>query len=268
MSSMTIDQTILLMTIIFGLGLFVAFWVGWVQIQAARKLPYYLLRKERTLIGWRWFVLAAMFGLAGIVSASLGQRAVYALYPPTPSITPTATKTSTPTITPTLINTNTPTITLTSTVTPTATQTPTPSLPEEIRVLLLRETQNPDPDAVFSPVLVSRRIDRQNLPIGASDVFTNPVGKLFGAFTYNYLTDGLRWTAIWYAGSELICLETHAWDGGTGGYGYTECEPGIWVPGEHEIQIFLGETWMVSTLFAIEGDPPAPTLTPSPTTQP
>ena len=264
---MTIDQTILLMTIIFGLCVLVAVWVGWVQIRAARKLPYYLLRKERTLIGWRWFALAVMFGIAGIVSASLGQRAIYALYPPTPSITPTATKTSTPTITPTLKNTATPTITLTPTVTPTATQTPTPSLPEEIHVLLLRETQTPDPEAVFSPVLVAGRIDRQNLPIGASDFYTNPVGRLFGTFTYNYLTNGLRWTAIWYIESEVICLETHAWDGGTGGYGYTECHPDIWLPGEYEIQIFLGDSWMVSKRFTIEGDPPAPTITPSPTTQ-
>ncbi|MCJ7569809.1 MAG: hypothetical protein MUO58_20055 [Anaerolineales bacterium] len=265
---MTVDQTILLMTIIFGLGVLVAVWVGWVQIQAARKLPYYLLRKERTLIGWRWFALAAMFGIASIVSASLGQTAVYALYPPTPSITPTATKTSTPTVTPTLKNTTTPTITLTSTITPTATQTPTPSLPEEIHLLLLRETQVPDPEAVFSLVLVARRIDSQNRPIGASDIFTNPVERLFGTFTYNYLTNGLRWTAIWYSGSEMLCLETHAWDGGTGGYGYTECEPGVWLPGEYEIQIFLSDTWMVSTRFAIEGDPPTPTMTPSSTTQP
>ena len=265
---MTIDQTILLMTVIFGISVFVAVWIGRVQIQAARKLPYYLLRKERTHIAWRWFVLAAMFALAGIVSASLGQRAVYALYPPTPSITPTATKTSTSTITPTLKNTSTPTITLTSTITPTATQTPTPSLPEEIHVLLLRETQTPDPEAVFSPVLVGERIDRQNLPIGAADIFTNPIGRLFGTFTYNYLTDGLRWTAIWYAGSEVICLETYAWDGGTGGYGYTECEPVVWLPGEYEIQIFLVETWMISTRFTIEGDPPTPTLTQSPTSQP
>ena len=264
---MTIDQTILLMTAIFGLGVIGAAWVGWVQIRAARKLPYYLLRKERTHIGWRWFALAVMFGLAGIVSASLGRRAVYAFYPPTPSITPTATKTSTPTITPTLKNTTTPTITLTPTVTSTATQTPTPSLPEEIHVLLLRETQTPDPEAVFSPLLVAGRIDRQNLPIGASDFYTNPVGRLFGTFTYNYLTNDLRWTAIWYRELEVICLETHAWDGGTGGYGYTECHPDIWVPGEYEIQIFLGDSWMVSKRFTIEGDPPAPTNTPSPTTQ-
>ncbi|NOR89639.1 MAG: hypothetical protein GQ524_05235, partial [Anaerolineales bacterium] len=152
--------------------------------------------------------------------------------------------------------------------TPTATQTPTPSLPDEIRILLLRETQTPDPEAVFSPVLVARRIDRQNYPIGVSDIFTNPVGRLFGTFSYNYLTDGLRWTAIWYAESELICLETHAWDGGTGGYGYTECEPGAWFPGEYEVQIFLGETWRVSTRFNVEGTPPTPTLTPSPTMLP
>ena len=265
---MALDQTILLLTLIFALGLLAAIWIGWKQIQAARKLPYFLLRRERTSIAWRWFGLAVLFGIAGIVSVTLGKRAVYALYPPTPSITPTPTETSTPTITPTLKYTNTPTLTLTPSITPTATQTSTPSLPDEISILLLRETQTPDPEAVFSPIQVSRRIDRQNLPIGASDTFTNPVGRLFGTFTYNFLTDGIRWTAIWYAGPDLVCLETQPWDGGTGGYGYTECELATWMPGEYEIQIFLGETWRISTRFIIEGDPPTPTQTPSPSPLP
>ena len=264
---MTIDQTILFMAIILVVGVFAAAWVGWMQINAARKLPYYLLRKERTLIGWRWFALAGMFALASIVTASLGPRAVYILYPPTPSITPSATMTLTPTITPTLKNTPTATITPTATVTPTATQTPTPSLPEEIRVLLLRETQVFDPEAVFSPIQVAERIDRNNIPIGPSELFSNPVGRLFGAFTYNNLSDGLRWTAIWYSETDMICLETNIWDGGTGGYGYTECEPRQWLPGEYEIQIFLGEIWMVSARFTIEGDPPTPTITLSPTSE-
>lgn len=128
--------------------------------------------------------------------------------------------------------------------------------------MLLRENQTPLPDAVFSPMLVARRIDNQNQAVNPQEDFEAPIGRLFGAFTYNNLQDGIRWTAVWKLGSEVICIETQPWDGGTGGYGYTECEPENWVPGEYEIQIFYGELWMVSTRFEVIGEASMSTQSP------
>ena len=46
------------------------------------------------------------------------------------------------------------------------------------------------------------------------------------------------------------------WDGGTGGYGYTECLPeGGWAEGSYEVQVFIGDQWKSSARFDVLGDP-------------
>jgi hypothetical protein len=138
-------------------------------------------------------------------------------------------------------------------------------LPETIRddidVVL-----TPNPEAVFSPIEVAPRLGTNNQPLDEADLFILPVGKLYGAFTYDQLQDGVQWTAIWYLDQEVVCLESIPWDGGTGGYGYTECESDEWLEGEYEIQIFYAEQWKVSTRFTIAGEIPD-TATPTEPTQ-
>jgi hypothetical protein len=130
-------------------------------------------------------------------------------------------------------------------------------LPEGVS-LVFHETVTPDPQAAFSPIQVATRLDASNQPIGAAETFRHPPKRLLAAFTYNYLQDGVRWTSVWYHADQVICLETKPWDGGTGGYGYTECTPTQgWLPGEYEIQMFLGDQWKVSTRFTVEGDQPS-----------
>lgn len=258
---MTIDQSIATSVWIVVGGALLAVWIGVTRLRSARRLPYYMLRRERVAQGWRWILLGAALAAAALVAQLFGRRAVYAIHPPTPSVTPTATTTSTPTITATPSITPVPSITPTATVTPTPTITPTPHLPDEI-ALLIRETRTPGADALFSPIEVATRIDSLNRPIQPSVRFSPSVRRLYGAFSYDNLEDGVRWTAIWYAGERVVCIETHPWDGGTGGYGYTECEPDAWLPGAYEIQIFYGERWMRSARFEIATEGQTPTSLP------
>ena len=230
------------------MGVFI--FLGLRRLREARKLPYFMLRRSKMVQGWRIIILGFMLGVASLLAFVIGPDAVYVVYPPTPSRTPTQAPTSTATITPI------PSITPTASITPipsetaTATITPTPRLPEEIQILL-RESITPNPEALFSPILVAARIDYFNQAINPQDDFVTPQGRLFGAFSYNNLQDGVRWTAIWLFGNEIICLETQAWDGGTGGYGYTECQPETWLPGRYDILLFYGEEWKVSTYFEV-----------------
>jgi hypothetical protein len=258
---MTIDQAVIWIAIacfgVFSLLLI----LGIFQFQSARRLPYFLLRKERSTRGWRLVLIAIGLGVMGLLTLLFGRQAAYVVVPPTPSITPSPTITETPTITLTPTITNTPLATNTPTATATSTQTPTPELPDEIKVLI-RESQTPLPDAVFSPMLVSRRLDNQNQAVNPQEDFGEPLRRLFAAFTYNNLQDGVRWTAVWRLGRQVVCIETQPWDGGTGGYGYTECELESWASGEYEIQIFYGEEWMVSTRFRVLGDGTAGTSSP------
>ncbi len=141
-------------------------------------------------------------------------------------------------------------------------------LPDTITVLF-RETVTPDAAVAFSQIEVARRLGEFNLPIHPAEEFDLPLDTLYGAFTYNNMQDGARWTALWYRGSDVVCVETQPWDGGTGGYGYTECAMENWLPGEYEIQIFVGETWIVSAQFdVLSQDPAAAESSVTPTIQP
>jgi hypothetical protein len=247
---MTIDQALHIIAFSFLLGTFLFFVLGRHRIVEARKLPYFMLRRERVAQGWRILLLGFALGVASLLTFTLGPRAAYVIYPPTPSITPTFTQTPTATITPVPSITPTASVTPIPSSTPTATITPTPQLPSEILVLL-RETVTPNPEAVFSPILVAARIDRSSQAINPQEEFIAPQGRLFGAFSYNNLQDGVRWTAIWYYEDEIVCFESKPWDGGTGGYGFTDCELELWLPGRYEIQLFIADQWEGSTYFEV-----------------
>jgi hypothetical protein len=260
-AGLTITQTVQLVAIGLFLGLGLAMWRGIRLLASARELRFYSLRRERVSLGWRLILLSVGLGLAGLSVQFLGTRAVFAVIVPTPSLTPSPVPSLTPTIT------LTPSVTLTPLASNTPTITPTPSIPEELS-LTFNDTVTPDANAAFSPILIAPRIDLSNRPLGPAEAFRAPPRRLYGAFTYNNLRDGERWTALWYLGDQRICSESKPWDGGTGGYGYTECAPlEGWLPGEYEIQMFLGETWKVSARFTIESIPatktPVPGLTPS-----
>lgn len=236
-------------------------WFGWRRIRSAQELPFFTFRQRRIREGWRLVLLGFGLGIFGLVTRLFGERAVLVIITPTPSHTPLPsatlppTTTLTPSITPTASTTPTPS------ATPTPSVTPTPEVPQALTVLF-RESVTPRPEAAFSNIEISRRLDTLNRAIAPDTTFEIPLETLYGAFTYDFLDDGVRWTAIWYLGSEIICSETKPWDGGTGGYGFTECLPAEgWTPGEYEVQMFLGNTWIVSERFAVQV-PTGPSATP------
>jgi hypothetical protein len=82
----------------------------------------------------------------------------------------------------------------------------------------------------------------------------------------------VQWSALWYRDGELVHYETATWAGGTGGYGLVRWEPGeeFWLPGEYQVQMFVGLEWKVVGRFIVEGEPntATPTLTPTLTLTP
>ena len=260
---MTINETVDLLSLVLLAGLFFFIWFGWQRIRAANKLRFFMLRRRLSIQGWRIILLGLSLGVCSLILRMYGRQAAYILVPPTASTTPTSTASATPSQTPTPTITPTPLPTLIPSLTPTPSTTPTPQIPEAITVLF-RETVTPRPEAIFSAIEVARRLDALNRPLQPSQEFENPIESLFGAFSYDFLDDGARWTALWYRGEEIVCSETKPWDGGTGGYGFTDCTPADgWQPGEYEIRMFLGENWKISTRFRVQGQ--APTATPTST---
>ncbi|MEE9216503.1 MAG: hypothetical protein V3U32_03620 [Anaerolineales bacterium] len=232
-------------------------WLGWRRLRGAQEIPFFGLRQLRIREGWRLILLGFALGFFGLITRLFGSQAVAVIVTPIPSSTPEPSVTSTPTLTLTPSITPTASITSTASITPTPSVTPSPEIPEGLTVLF-RETITPRPQAVFSSIEISRSLDVLNRAIGPNTGFENPIDILYGAFTYDFLDDGVRWTAIWYLDSQIVCSETKPWDGGTGGYGYTECRPEEgWLPGKYEIQMFLGRRWIVSSQFSVEDSPPS-----------
>ena len=233
----------------------------------SRDLRFFRMRRDRQVQGWRRIFVSLILGVAAWLIFSYAEPVAYSFYAPspTPTITPSITPTPTISLTPSI--TLSPTITETPSESLTPTITPTPHIPLAIEGKFTG-TLTPPGEAVFSLIEFSNvGLDGLNRAIEPTDTFTNPVGSMFAAFSYNGLADGIQWTALWYRQDELVNFETKPWDGGTGGYGYSEWHPNAeeWLPGEYQVQIFLGFDWYQVNFFTVLGTPPPSTATFTPT---
>jgi len=269
-------QTAVRTTVILaGIAVVFLVWGGISAIRKARTLKFFRMRRNRMVTGWRMLLAAFIVLILGILINRFAEPVAYHFFPPTitPTSTPTVTLTPEPSLSPTI--TLSPTISPTPLVSNTPTITPTPHVPLAIEVEF-SSTVTPNPAAVFSPLVFAQDLDEDFTPIDPATIFQNPVGHLYAQFTYDQMTPGAQWTALWYHETELVHYETIPWDGGSGGIGYTdwEPEPYLWLPGEYEVQIFVGLAWKTSGRFTVEGDAPTPppsatpTLTATPTRTP
>jgi hypothetical protein len=251
----------------FALALAVIFIpMGINRIIAGRKLQYFKKRRNQMLIGWRMLLAAFILGGVALFLNYLAEPVIYTYFAPSPTQKKTPTTSLTPSITLTPTITETPTITLTPLFSYTPTITPIPSVPQVIEARFESKV-TPDAAAVFSPIQFARNLDTDYIPINPQNTFEHPLKHLYGVFSYDGVADRSQWTAIWYRNGELVYFETKPWDGGTGGYGYTDWDPdpSLWIPGDYEVQIFNGVIFKVSGRFTITGEPPTPkpTITPS-----
>jgi hypothetical protein len=249
------------------LGALLIFRSGIRALQAARRLTFYRIKRQRVRSGWITLLVAILLLASSVSLALYGEPVVYRYFPPSPTITltPTTTLSPTSTLSPTL--TLSPTITFTPAVTDTPTITVTPFIPPAIEVLFESEV-TPNPGAVISPLQFTLDCSNFN-EFTAGTLFQNPITYMCAVFSYDQMTPGAQWTALWYRDGKLIHYETIPWDGETGGYGFTEWDAPAsdWLPGTYEVQIFVGLDWKQVGQFILEGDAPTaiPTRTPSST---
>jgi len=122
----TAVQTTLIIVVIFIVFLF---WRGYRSLRAARKLPFFRLRRDRTVLGWRLILISIGLIFVALFLKYQAEPIIYKFYPPTATITFTPTVTLTPTISLTPSITLSPTITLTPLESNTPTITTTPYIP-------------------------------------------------------------------------------------------------------------------------------------------
>ena len=262
-ANIDIDTTFKLLLVLISVAILAALIAAFRSIKRARALQFYRKRQDLIERGWRMVVLTLILGAVAFLLVKFGEPVAYRYFPPSPTITRTPTITTTPTITQTLENTYTPTITLT------LQYTYTPGIPNIVQTAI----QTPvgvDINAVFSPIEFSTQT-KDGVVINTKDIFDPPITQMFAGYTYDRMALGVQWTAVWLYQGQLICYETYPWKWSTGGAGYSDAcnavlKPEQWLPGEYEVQIFVGQTYKTSGKFTITGSLPAatPSLTPTP----
>ncbi len=268
--NLDIHTTVVVATWLAALGAALSL-IGSVRaFRSARRLPFFRMRQQRLFQGWKLLGATVFLGLLALILPRYAEPAVYRVYKPSPTPTFTPSITPTPTITPTPSITPTPTITPTLSATYTPTPTPTPHVPLAI-LAKFKATVTPNPGATFSPLVFTQGLDLENYrPLHPGTTFENPVGHLYAVFSYDKMQNGVQWTAVWYREGEVVHYETKPWDGGSGGYGYTDWNPPpeAWKPGKYQVVLFVGEEWKTSGTFTVKGEPPTSTPAPTPTPTP
>ena len=246
------------------IALVFSLWFGILSIRRARKLPFFRMRRETMVRGWRLLAWSVLWAVLALLLNSRVEPFIYGFYPPTATSTLTPTPTLSPTISLTPTITLSPTITFTPAVSNTPTVTTTPHMPLAVESLFL-STITPNPAAVFSPLTFTDGLDSLYRPLKPGVIFRNPISHMYAAFSYDKMVVGSQWSALWYRDGELVHYETIPWNGASGGLGYSDWapDPSEWLPGTYEVQLFIGSTWKVSGQFTVEGEPPTPR--PSPT---
>jgi len=260
--SLDISTGVVTAFIIALAGVAICLIIGIRTIQAGNKLPFFRKRRDLVVRGWRMIFVAVFLGGVAVLINRFAEPVAYRFFPPSPTVTLTSTITETSTIT------LTSTITETPTITPTTSITPTPYIPTSIFVQFT-SVVTPNGAAVFSKPQIAKELSKDHTAVNPASEFANPVGHLYAAFSYDKMTDKAQWTAIWLrlADNTVVCFESKPWDGSTGGYGYTDCNPSSdqWKAGDYMVQIFVGIEYKVGAYFSVTGNPPAPTITLSPT---
>ncbi len=265
--SLDIRTFVITLSIFAALGLIFSVWRAVTTLLSAREVKFFRMRRDQVLRGWRTLFFAFLLGLLLVFLQFYAEPIAYSFYPPSPTITVAPTLTLSPTTT------LSPTISLTPSITPTPAEsytptiTPTPYVPLSVQGHF-EGLVTPSGNSVFSLLEFAQGIDVLYRPIDPSTLFKNPVGHLYGVFSYDQMQDGVQWTALWFRDGQLVYFETMIWDGGPGGFGYTDWNPPAeeWLAGNYEVQIFVGLDFKQRGSFVVEGD--LPTSTPSPTSTP
>jgi type VI secretion system secreted protein VgrG len=251
----TAVQTAFVLSLIGFLG---SLFYGLSMIRQGKKILYYHKRQRQISTGWWYLLLSLIMGLSAVFLNRQAEPVLYKVFPPSPTITITPTVTLTETITLTPSTTSSPTITLTPEL------SYTPQIPDLVKEQFVSTIQ-PDTGVAFSDLIFARRINENNQAITPLTTFQHPVTNIYGAFSYDKMTTGVQWSSVWIRLQDqvVVCYETKPWEASTGGYGYTDCNKGAdeWLPGEYDVQIYVGETWISSGKFSITGDLPTPTRT-------
>jgi len=229
-------------------------------IQLGKRTAYFRHRRDRVVAGWWLIGSAAALLSIGFIVYQPGRPLIVpakATNAPPATIIPAS-----PTRKPT---TTAPAPTSTRAANETASATSAPLIPLSIEALALSSV-TPRASASIGEIFFSPEMDGQ-LAQNPSAAWLNPVRRMYAAFVYRDMTPGAQWTTLWLRDGALVFFESYPWPREERGRAYSMFEPEFsydMLPGEYEVQFFVGSAWKASGRFTLTGKPAGPTVTLTP----
>lgn len=247
---------------------------GLVTLARSRRMRYFQVRRDAVMRGWQHLLVSVALLIASGFVAGLGTPLLRLAVPAThTALPPSATQPSatprpsnTPSASPTA--THTPGPSPTSTATGTATVSPTPVLPVAFITPIVSATVTPPAEAIAAEMRFTQRDDCTTT--NSSGFFDQLPKTIYAHFFYNNWLPGVQWSGVWLRDGEVVFVETNLWDGSTGGCGFSDFDnaKNWWPEGHYEVQIFVGDRWLVSGTFEVVRSTPTSTITPTRTDVP
>jgi hypothetical protein len=157
---------------------------------------------------------------------------------PLPQATPTIVP---PSLTPTAAVPN-------STLTPSATSTSVPASPTAIA----SPVPVPAPASVqMGPIAFATEIGDGREPISPTTVFSESVGRVYAAFPYDGMRNGLTWTHIWYFNGVEFSRGEEPWKWGNADRSYVFIK--LVGSGEYRLELLVNDDLVASGAFMVRG---------------
>lgn len=244
--------------------------MGLQGIGAARTMSYFRLRRERMVQAWTQVLLGVgLLALAGIVWVFARPAATP---PSTAGETAPVSATASATIRPLFTSSLTETFGLpnvsnnaelatalaapAATATPVATRDPdaTPVYPAAYITPPGPLTVTPWPNAVAGIIRLNTINDCTNRNLAGLTTFKPDAGPIYAMFDFNNWIANAMWTEVWYLNDTIIHIQSYYWQGSTGGCAFVDYDNDgqPWQPGDYEVQVWMGNTWMERSRFSVQ----------------
>ncbi|MFK7801618.1 MAG: serine protease [Anaerolineae bacterium] len=81
----------------------------------------------------------------------------------------------------------------------------------------LRKSAGRGASSTMGEMVFSRKVNRQGLPIGPSDIFPSRTTQLFATFDFNDMRNKTKWTQTWTHNGKIISQQEGKWENGPRG---------------------------------------------------
>jgi hypothetical protein len=103
----------------------------------------------------------------------------------------------------------------------------------------------------MGPIAFTAEINDRREPINSTTVFSDTVSRVYAAFPYNGMRNGLTWTHVWYFNDAEFSRGEETWKWGSADRSYVFTK--LVGSGEYRLELLVNDELVASGAFTVSG---------------